>query len=186
MISSFKLPLNFDKDALKEDLLKFSAEDWIPHFNTSYYEGDWSGIALRVAKNSPLALYPDPVADSYEDSSMLARCDYVSEVLKSFKCELEVVRFLRLSAGAKILEHRDYKLAFEDGVARLHIPVVTNAQVEFFLDGQLLKMSEGETWYLNLNLKHRVNNFGTQDRVHLVLDCVVNDWLKDIINEQEM
>lgn len=179
MFTKLKFPFNFDAARLKDDLRKFLPADWTPHFNTAYYEGDWSGIALRASKDAALQLYPDPVSDSYENTEMLARCSYIPEVINAFKCELETVRFLKLAAGAKILEHRDFKLGFEDGVVRVHIPVQTNPQVEFFLNGGLLTMREGEAWYLNFNLPHSVNNRGLNDRVHLVLDCILNDWLRD-------
>jgi quercetin dioxygenase-like cupin family protein len=39
-------------------------------------------------------------------------------------------------------------------------------------------MREGESWYVNFNLPHRVLNLGETARVHLVLDCVLNDWLR--------
>ena len=45
-------------------------------------------------------------------------------------------------------------------------------------------MKEGECWYLNLSLKHRVNNFGDTSRIHLVIDCKVNDWIKNLLNEE--
>jgi hypothetical protein len=178
MISTLKFPFGFDAELLKNDLQRFASEDWTPHFNTSYYEGDWSGIALRAAKDSHVQLYPDPTASIYEDTEMLRRCRYIPEVLATFKCEIESARLLLLAAGSNILEHRDYKLGYEDGFVRVHIPVQTNAQVEFYLDGALLQMNVGEAWYLNFNLKHRVENGGAQDRVHLVIDCILNDWLR--------
>jgi len=184
MIPVHKLPFTFDADALKADVLLFKADEWTPHFNTQYYEGDWSGLALRSAANAHVALYPDPTATGFEDTDSLKRCAYVPEVLNTFKCELESVRFLRLGAGARILEHRDYKLALEDGVARVHIPVVTNPKVEFFLDGTYLEMLAGEPWYLNFNLKHRVENNSTDDRVHLVIDCIVNDWFLSLFPKE--
>ncbi len=184
MISTLKFPFVFDKKAMKEDLQKFSSEDWIPHFNTAYYEGDWSGIALRAPENAALALYPDPTAQSYENTEMLAKCSYFPEIIDSFECELETVRLLRLGAGAKILEHRDYRLGFEDGVVRIHIPVQTNPHVEFYLGGELLPMREGEAWYLNFNLPHKVSNGGTTERIHLVIDCILNDWLRDIFHSR--
>lgn len=183
MISKLKLPFTFDSGKLKTDLEKFSESDWTPHFNQDYYEGDWSGIPLRAAKNSHLAIYPDPAAEGFEDTALMARCEYIPEVLKNFECELETVRFLRLGAGAKILEHRDYMLGFENGVARVHIPVQTNPQVEFRLGGEVLQMREGEAWYLNFNLPHSVDNNGTKTRVHLVVDCLVNDWMREIFSE---
>src|SRR5262249_16408914 len=56
----------------------------------------------------------------------------------------------------------------------------TNPLVEFYLDGNRVMMEEGEAWYLDLNEKHAVINRGSEDRVHLVVDCVVNDWLRHI------
>lgn len=179
MISTLKFPFEFDAERLKSDLRKFASDEWTPHFNTQYYEGDWSGIALRAAKDAHMQLYPDPTASEYADTEMLTRCSYVPEVLAAFKCEMESARFLRLAAGSTIREHRDFKLGFEDGFVRVHIPAQTNRQVEFFLDGELLKMNEGEAWYLNFNLKHRVENRSQEDRVHLVIDCILNDWLRE-------
>ncbi len=179
MVPVLKLPITFDSELLQNDLRLFSSEEWTPHFNTAYYEGDWSGIALRASKDSPIPIYPDPAAESgYEDTDLLQRCTYVPRVLEQFKCELESVRFLKLSAGSQILEHQDYCLGFENGFVRIHIPIETDPSVEFFHNGLRVDMLEGEAWYLNFNLKHRVANNSGKDRVHLVLDCILNDWLK--------
>ena len=178
MIPTLKLPLSFDPGPIKDDLLGFRSDEWTPHFNTQYYEGDWSGIALRAPQNAHVALYPDPTAETYVDTPEMGRCSSVSRVLKSFECEVEAVRFLRLGVGAAIREHRDYKLGIEDGLARIHIPVKTSSDVEFFLNHERVVMNEGEAWYLNFNLPHSVNNRGTAERVHLVIDCVANNWLR--------
>jgi quercetin dioxygenase-like cupin family protein len=69
-------------------------------------------------------------------------------------------------------------LSIEDGCARIHIPVKTSSEVEFYLDGKRIEMNEGEAWYLNLNLPHRVENKSPNERVHLVIDCIANDWLR--------
>ncbi len=69
-------------------------------------------------------------------------------------------------------------MSYEDGIARFHVPIVTNPQVEFLLDRKIVEMKEGEVWYLNLNLLHSVINYGSIVRVRLVFDCVVNHWLR--------
>jgi hypothetical protein len=186
MISTLKFPFSFDAEKLKNDLRNFAPEDWTPHFNTQYYEGDWSGIALRAAENANVQLYPDPTATVYSDTEMLARCSYVAEVLAAFECEIESARLLRLTVGSNIREHRDYKLGFEDGFVRIHIPMQTNAQVEFYLGGEPLRMNEGEAWYLNFNLPHSVKNGGAEDRIHLVIDCILNDWLREFFPPEEI
>jgi hypothetical protein len=181
MPTSYKLPLSFDPDRLKADLSLMQPEEWIPHFNTRYYEGDWSGISLRAVGGRAGQLYPDPTAtDDFADTPILARCPYFQEVLAAFHCPLTSARLLKLAARSSIREHKDYKLGLEDGEMRIHIPVVTNLDVAFFLVDERVIMQEGEAWYLDLNLKHRVENRSDTDRIHLVIDCVVNDWARQL------
>jgi Aspartyl/Asparaginyl beta-hydroxylase len=175
--SSVKLPFRFDSVKLKKDAECIAEAEWMPHFNQAIYEGEWSGVALRSATRTPIHLYPDPNATEFADTEILGHCPYIQEVLDSFHCPMTSVRILRLRAGAKIAEHRDYKLGYEDGEVRIHIPIQTAKGVEFFLDGIQVPMQEGEAWYLNFNLPHRVNNGSSSNRLHLVMDCKVNDWL---------
>src|ERR1700712_820383 len=134
MIKTLKFPFHFNAEEMREDLRKFSSAEWIPHFNKSYYQGDWSGIPLRASKGGLSPLYPDPNSPEFEDTQMMERCSYIPEILNTFQCPTGSVRFLKLGAGAKIIEHRDYGLSIEDGAARIHIPIKTNPQVEFRLD----------------------------------------------------
>src|SRR2546423_1763714 len=137
MLETFRLPFNFDAALLQADLSTLSADDWVPHFNTRYYEGAWSAAALRSMGGRTGQIYPDPAArEPFADTPLLARCPHVRAVLQSFACPLQSVRFLRLAAGSVIREHRDLNLGYEDGELRLHIPVRTNAQVEFYLNGR--------------------------------------------------
>lgn len=41
-------------------------------------------------------------------------------------------------------------------------------------------MNPGECWYMDFTLSHRVINRSDFDRVHLVMDCDVNSWLRQI------
>jgi len=86
------------------------------------------------------------------------------------------VRLLRMAPRTRVLEHRDEKLNSERGVVRVHVPVITNPDVDFFLQNERITMQAGECWYLDLSLPHRVENRGQSDRVHLVIDCLTNAW----------
>ncbi len=173
-----RLPLTFDADVLGKDLDSIGADEWMPHFNTGIYEGDWSGVSLRSVGGRPDTLYPDPAAaDPYADTPMLARLPGLRAAVARFECPLLAVRLLRLGPGASIGEHRDYKLGYEDGEVRVHVPLTTSDAVEFILAGERVEMQPGEAWYLDFNEPHSVANRGTTDRVHLVLDCVVDEWL---------
>jgi hypothetical protein len=57
--------------------------------------------------------------------------------------------------------------------------------VRFFLQGRQVPMAVGEAWYLNVNLPHSVENTGDSDRVHLVIDAIVNDWVRGLIADSE-
>jgi GNAT superfamily N-acetyltransferase len=177
---SVKLPLRFDVARLQADLAGMLAGEFVPHFNAAYYQGDWSAVPLRAIGGRTDHIYPDPTAKAaFADTPLLDRCPSVRAVLAALPCPHQAVRFMRLKAGSVIREHRDHELGFEDGEVRLHIPVITNPGVEFILNQVRVVMHEGECWYLNVNQPHRVANHGATDRIHLVIDCVVNDWLRD-------
>ena len=177
-----RLLLRFDAPALLADAQALPADDWVPHFNTAYYEGDWSGAALRSVGGVARQLYPDPTATaSYADTPVLASCPATAAALTTFRCPLLSVRFLRLGPDSRIREHRDYNLGFDDGEVRIHIPLSTGPGVEFLHDGERVDMAVGEAWYLDLNLRHAVVNRGDEPRIHLVVDCVVDAWLRSLL-----
>ncbi len=185
--SSLQLSAHFDAARLQADLDRIVANDFVPHFNTRYYEGDWSAVPLRSIGGAIDQIYPDPTASrAFADTPLLARCPYVRQVLAFFQCPQNSVRFLRLKPGSVVKEHRDYRLSFSDGEVRLHIPVRTNPDVVFHLAGKRVVMKEGECWYNDFTLPHSVNNRGETDRVHLVIDCVVNEWLSEMLLADSM
>jgi hypothetical protein len=182
MATALRLPFSFDCAALKSDLGRVGADEWIPHFNPQYYEGVWSGVSLRSVGGGAAQLYADPTrADAYADTPLMERCGYFRQALTVFECPLETVRLLRLEPGSRIREHSDIGLGLKFGVVRVHVPVKTNPGIEFFLGGERVSMNEGESWYLDLSLPHSVDNQGTTARIHLVIDCIVNEWVKSLL-----
>jgi len=186
MVEFARLALRFDAERLQGDLRRLSTGVWTPHFNASFFEGDWSGIALR-ASASDRGLYAGgaETTEGFTATEALKACPYFQEVLAAFHCPLKSVRLLRLAPGSIIREHSDFDLGEALGEVRLHVPVVTNPQVEFYLAGKRVAMDAGECWYLDLALPHRVQNRGASERVHLVLDCVLNEWLRELIRRPQ-
>lgn len=180
-----KLPLQFDPSALQKDLMKLDESTWIEHFVRENYQGQWTVLPLRGptgAVHPVRMIYSDPGCSDFSDTCYLDRCDNFKQVLHSFYCELHAVRLMKLTPGSVIRKHRDHDLSLEDGVVRLHILVVTSPEVEFMLNDKRVDMHEGECWYLRLSDPHSVYNGGTIDRVHLVIDAPVNDWLRNILS----
>lgn len=177
-MKSHKLPLSFDPVPLAAEVEMISADEWRPHFNSQTYSGEWKVAALRSKGGVLERVEAHPSASGeFADTPILSRSPELQRVVRGFRCPTTAVRLLSLSPGAVVLEHRDRGLRLEDGEARLHIPVLSNRGVEFVLDGEPLPMAPGECWYINADLPHSVVNRGTTARVHLVIDCRVDDWL---------
>jgi hypothetical protein len=182
MHGALLLPFRFDPVRLKSDLARVREEEWTPHFNERDYGGDWRGVALRSQNGDKSFLFASFVgAAEFRDTELMDRCAYFRELLSVFECPVKAVRLLSLGAGSFVREHRDHALSYEDGEMRIHIPVQTSGEVEFYVDGERLPLEEGRTYYINVNLPHRIVNGSDVDRVHLVLDIEVNEWVHELV-----
>lgn len=179
MIRFAQLPLSLDIQAIQQEVRQLT-HSWVPHLNTYHYTGNWNVTSLRSPGGNTDNSLPDITGEGqqYADTPLMAQCPSIQAFTASLQCSIMAVRLLNLQRGAAIKPHRDHELCFEKGEARLHIPVFTNTQVQFYCENDLVPMKEGQCWYLNANITHSVLNNGPADRIHLVIDCVVNDWVK--------
>ncbi len=180
--TSLKFPQTYDIEKLKSEVVKFDESEWVGHANTGGYEGQWKILPFRgpaYAEHPIHKTYCDPGCDDYKNYETLDKAPYVNEIMNSFECDLLNVRYMSLLSGSVIKEHSDDQLSYNDGIVRLHIPITTNKLVNFYLNRKKVKMQEGELWYLKLTDPHAVENNSNQDRIHLVIDCKVNDWIND-------
>jgi hypothetical protein len=182
MLHAAKLDLTFDAARLQMELAALSSEPWEPHFNRDYYRGEWSGVALRSNSAGRLKIFIDPSRPlDYADTEAYSRSPYLRRCVSALPCPVRSVRLLKLGAGAEIREHRDAGISIAGEEARLHIPVITNDETEFIVGGRRVIMRPGECWYVNVDLPHSVTNCGHTDRVHLVIDVIVDEWLRSAV-----
>jgi len=179
--SAIRLPLTFDPIRLQADLARVPETAWLGHFNQRIYEGDWSVVPLRAIRGSPIPAFSIPNATDLEDMPLLQECPYFRQVLASFRCPLLSVRLLRLGAGAVIKEHSDPMLSLDHDEVRIHVVVTTNPDVECRIDGVARHWAAGECWYGDFTKPHSFANRGLTDRMHIVLDCGQNDWLRNLL-----
>lgn len=177
LVRYIKFPLHFNTNRLKEDVQKVMNTNWVDHYNQNDYDGKWTSIALMSVNGKSDNIY----AFNFDSKEIIATdvlnsCLYFKEILDSFHFEKAAVRLLNLAVSAQIKPHSDHCLGYEDGFFRLHIPIITNPDVIFILDDNRLVMNEGECWYINANFTHSVANNGNEDRIHLVIDGIRNDW----------
>lgn len=188
VIDRVKLPFTFDVEKMMAEVQALNLDSYI------YY----NVIPLRAPAHQVDSSLPfPPPADDYADGSWCDWLDtpalkdspYLASVIDTFKAHTTVnlVRVLRLAPGNVVQEHTDPTLGLqiEKAMIRLTVPIQTNDQVDFFLNGEPVPMNPGECWYLRLTDPHKVVNAGTTDRVNLTIDVIPNEWVRSMILENQ-
>ena len=79
------------------------------------------------------------------------------------------VMLARMAPGGVIHPHRDQNPAAK-WPHKVHVPLMTNPDVTFFVDGTGYHLAEGEAVEVNNMGLHAVENRGTSDRIHLIFE----------------
>jgi quercetin dioxygenase-like cupin family protein len=186
MYGAVKL-LEFDAERLRADYEGIaSSPAWTGHHDyTIANPEDWTAIPLTsetgaAGREEDLRYWKGMESKPTE---ILKACPYFQEVIAAFKTEVIRARLLKLKAGTVIHEHRDYgqqRYSFERGWIRVHIPVITHEKVAWNLRDKTIPLKAGEAWYLSVCEPHSVRNDSDIDRIHVVLDMRVNDWMREL------
>ena len=180
MTSVCQLEPEFDSTRLREDLAKVLPEEWFAHYNPADHQGDWQLAALMSAGGFQENIFAASIPDICQATPLLERCAYFREVIGNIPMVKASVRLMKLEAGAQILEHSD---SLGDQEARIHIPITTSPDVQFYLEGNRVEMESGSCWFLDFRRPHQVLNQGDSSRTHLVIDAIRNRWLDEQIND---
>jgi len=89
-----------------------------------------------------------------------------------------MIGFYYLDPGAKLHPHRDLTGASLNNRIRFHIPIITSKDVKFFVSSEEIKMKPGDLWLLDTSYLHAVENMGTQSRIHIIIECDINDEIR--------
>ena len=167
---------------------------------TKYTKGsDWTAIALKGYSKDPLDVTkPGVLKTKVKSDSKLQWTELynvpemkpILDILETIPCRMERVRFMKLEAGKVIGKHTDKidkDLGIEDGkITRLHMPVRTNDLVTFSIwdDNKFkqdYKLETGHFYYTDVRKAHAVENLSDTDRIHLVMDCYINEDVRAMI-----
>lgn len=176
MLKFIHFNTSYNVASLLQELEICLEKNWQDHFNKNDYDGSWQSIALRSASGLATDIYANYNVSGYKDTELLYGLPYIKSILDSWQCEKEAVRLLALQPGSEIKPHRDMGCGYKDGTFRLHIPIVTNNLVSFNVGGENLKLLPGSCWYIDFNETHSIKNEGNAVRVHLIVDCIRNEW----------
>lgn len=177
------------------EALEARHSDFVSHYSVKYNSSNsWSAFSLRsyggsadfVMKPAEMPKEwkkrnPEKLVWELEDTS-------VRKILPEFEPLIDAVpgvkhriRVMCLAEGGLIGRHSDV-IDRETGTTegktlRVHLPISTNALVRFtswnlFGERETVTMKEGELWYVDTRKPHQVENGGTADRLHLVMDVL--------------
>lgn len=100
------------------------------------------------------------------------------------KCKIKNLMFYAMLPGGDIPPRRDIVGNVGLEGLRLHIPIITNDGVNFMVDGKKVVMNSSELWALDTAYMHSFSNNGHENRIHLVIDVIVNDWVLELFPAQ--
>lgn len=179
-----KLPFQFDVEKIWSEIQSLNLHDFI-YYNVLSLRAPAHLVDSSIPFPPPADDYADGSWTEWLDTANLKQSPYLSSVIDTFRehTKVTLVRLLRLSPGAVVKEHTDPTLGLhiERSVIRLTIPILSNDQVTFFLNGTPVEMQAGECWYLRLTDPHKVVNAGTTERINLTIDMIPNEWVKSTI-----
>jgi hypothetical protein len=95
------------------------------------------------------------------------------------------IMLARMAPGGVIHPHRDENPAAK-WPHKIHVPLLTNPDVKFYVDGTEYTFPEGEAVEVNNMGLHAVQNRGATDRIHLIfeyydLDQPEPEWLAGLL-----
>lgn len=169
-----KLPIRFDADALAAEVNALPAAAWVPH--ATGFPGN-EAVRLVTPGGQPTDAFEGPM----KPTENLARCPYIMQAMAELGGVWGRSRLMGLGVGAEVPEHVDSHYHWRTHL-RIHVPAITNRQVEFTCGGETVHMAAGECWVFDSFRWHEVHNRGQERRVHLVLDTVVTERLWDLID----
>ncbi|MFK8162517.1 MAG: aspartyl/asparaginyl beta-hydroxylase domain-containing protein [Lewinella sp.] len=175
-MNAIRFNFQFDAQKMAQELKKISSA-FKPIYSRSTQDGKLMGIHLI---NYAL---DDENAGAHQATQELKQSPYLQSVLDTFKCNKFNFRVHNLTSGGKITLHRDHGKSIKDRVIRIHIPVTTNEDIYFYVNGERIKMQNGECWLADISKEHEVENRSSTDRMQLMIDCGLNEWWEKVLAE---
>lgn len=172
-----QLPITFRADLLQAEIKMLG-------------EGAWSAHPQGFAGNDAVPLVApgggltDRISGPMAPTEHLLKLPYVMAVMGELGGVWGRSRLMRLAPGAEVPRHVDVHYYWRTHI-RIHIPIYTNPDVTFTCGSEHVHMAAGESWIFDSFEVHDVQNRGSQDRLHLVLDTVGGDRMWQLIEEAQ-
>lgn len=173
-----KLPFRVDAERLAAEIADVPEAAW-----RSHPQGAPGNTALTL-----LAVDGNPDSDSthgeFAPTPHLAGMPYVRQVMAALGSTIGRTRLMRIATETELGSHVDVNYYWWHHL-RVHVPIVTDPAVTFFVDDEARHMAAGEVWVFNTWRNHRVDNPAAHPRIHLVVDTVGGAGLWDLIDDPD-
>ena len=143
------------------------SQGWNPiHASGEYATDQWKQVILISGgkPTSELSNFPD-----------------LQKIQDWCKTDIDKMVFYALAPGAKLHPHRDLSGTYEFGKLYFHLPIITDPKCKFYVSKKPVVMKAGSIWALNTSYLHAVDNQSDINRVHLVVQVHVNDWVRSLL-----
>jgi hypothetical protein len=158
-------------------------EQWTSVYS-DYHTGGWQTLSLLNSTSKPT----DTVIEDCKpvETSLLKKMPGTRALLHRLGFEYMWARLARLEPNAFMHEHRDYQELKDARRLRLHIPVITNPFSSIIIDSTRIHLALGHIWKLNPIHRHAAGNFGKEARIHIILDCYVDETLDAFVSGETL
>jgi aspartyl/asparaginyl beta-hydroxylase (cupin superfamily) len=150
------------------DEWNFRQKNFFVHKDTKSYPLIWSDSDII---NNNLNIYKKCLKSDIID--IIA--DELDFLCNTYKGRIIKCVFAKLPPKGQITEHWDSgdSLIYSH---RLHLPIKTNSEVDFYIENKLFNLKESIWYEINNQKVHSVINKSSEDRIHLIVD-VLPDYL---------
>jgi hypothetical protein len=163
-----------DISALKKTVLQTSEKVW--DFENKDKENNFEcfhhtrHIIFRFIKGmrDHRLFYSNPVWDFWQEK-LLPVMNSAIVPYNFHKPVFPKVMLARLAAGSVIDPHRD-GAGSNLHTHKIHIPIQTNEKAVFWVNEESFFLKEGVAYEVNNIVLHGVENFGNEDRIHLIFE----------------
>ncbi|MEO8011297.1 MAG: aspartyl/asparaginyl beta-hydroxylase domain-containing protein, partial [Dokdonella sp.] len=169
-----QLPVAFDAEILAQEISALGESAWRPH--PQGFAGN-SAIPLVSENGDPQS---DAVRGAMRPTPQLESCPYLLQVMSAIGGVWGRSRLMRLSGQAEVTAHVDIDYYWRDHM-RVHVPIITQADVQFHCGDAVINMAAGECWIFDTWRLHRVLNSADAARIHLVADSVGGPGLWNLV-----
>jgi hypothetical protein len=168
--------------SFKEKVQALTKEEWNEFKGKKFFKSqpESESIIIKAVQDSTSPVYKDAdVNNEYFQNLLSKELDEIykkiDEVVQEKDHVALRVQLVKLPARKNVLPHIDAGHIFRV-TRRIHLPIITNQNVDFFIELEKVPMEEGRLIEINNQAIHCVFNQSDLDRVHLIIDWGHKDY----------